>query len=94
VEVVASNKNYGAGAAKPWGSEIRVNEFHGLEADDLPQPGDWVRGRNVAHELTEVTASKKNAGTVRYKAKRWPVEKIPLDAKVYDSRSNLEVRDY
>jgi hypothetical protein len=89
-----SNRNYRSGAAKPWGAEIRVNEFHGLDPNDLPRPGDWVRGKTVAHELTEVSASKKISGTVRYKARRWPVDKIPAGARVYESRSNLQIFGY
>jgi hypothetical protein len=91
---MVKNENYKRGAGKPWGSEIRVNEFHRLDPNDLPEVGDWVRGARVAHELVEVVPSRTKPDTVTYRARRWLIERIPQGAKVYDSQSNLQLRGY
>jgi hypothetical protein len=91
---MAGNENYGKGGRKPYGTKVRVNEFHGLDPADLPKAGDWVRGKEVAHELTVVIPSRSKPDTVRYEAIRRRIEDIPRGAKVYESTSNLQLYGY
>ncbi len=87
-----SSDNYGKGRKKGFGDEVRVNEFWGLDPENLPQIGDFVLLKSRAHELIEVTQSKSKSDTIRYKAVIRRIEEIPKGARVFDSFANI--RDY
>jgi hypothetical protein len=89
-----SNQNYRRGAEKPLGSEVRVNEYHGLDPNDLPRPGDWVVRKTVAHELIEVFPSKTRPDTVRYRAIRRALTDVPPGARQFSAVSNLRLQGY
>jgi hypothetical protein len=90
----SGNENYGKGRRKPSGSKVRVNQYWGLDPNDLPQPGDWVRLATRAHLLTKVTPSKTHPDTISYEARIFPLDMIPPGDRVYDSESNLKLMGY
>ena len=88
---MAGNSNY---QRKPFGTIIRCNDFNGLDPNDLPRVGDWIRRKTLAHQLIEVIRSKSNPDTIRYKAITHPLSAIPNGARVFDAVSNLILQSY
>jgi hypothetical protein len=82
--------SYRIGAAKSFGDEVKVNEFYGLDPNDLPQAGDWVILKTRAHELVEVTPSRSKPDTVRYRAIIRELSKVPPNAKRYESYAGIQ----
>jgi hypothetical protein len=87
-----SSGNYGKGRQKSVGDEVRVNEYWGLDPDDLPKVGDFVLLKSRAHELIEVVPSKSTPGTIRYRAIIRRLEDVPKRARTFSYEPNI--RDY
>lgn len=49
------SRNYAKGRSKNFGDEIRVNEYWGLDPNDLPRVGDYVRLKTRAHEYRGIS---------------------------------------
>jgi hypothetical protein len=84
--------NYGKGRHKSFGDEVRVNEYWGLDPNDLPRVGNFVLLKSRAHELIEVVSSKLTAGTIRYRAIIRRLEEVPSSARTFPYEPNI--RDY
>ena len=84
--------NYAKGRNKGFGDEIRVNEYWGLDPDDLPRVGDFVLLKTRAHELIEVIPSRSTPGTIRYRAIIRRLDEVPRNARTFSSEPNI--RDY
>lgn len=83
--------NYTKGQQKTFGDEIRVNEYWGLDPKDLPKVGDYVVLKTRAHELIEVTKSKSQPGTVRYRAIIRRVTDVPKEARRFTAIPNVRI---
>jgi hypothetical protein len=71
-----------------------VNEYHGLDPNDLPGAGDRVILKTVAHELIEVGPSRTRPDTVRCRAIRRFLDDVPTHAPRFSSVSNLTLEGY
>lgn len=83
------SRNYAKGRAKTFGDEIRVNEFSGLDPENLPQRGDYVLLKTRAHELMEVIPSPSKPSTVRYRAIIGRRREVPSGANTFPFEPNI-----
>jgi hypothetical protein len=81
--------NYNVGARKGPGDTVKVNEFSGLDPDNLPQEGDWVLLKTRAHHLVEVRPSRTKPDTVAYDAVIYDLADVPAGSRTFDSMSLL-----
>ena len=84
-----SSGNYDKGRQKSVGDEVRVNEYWGLDPDDLPKVGDFVLLKSRAHELIEVIPSRSTPGTIRYRAIIRRLEDAPKRARTFSYEPNI-----
>lgn len=87
-----SYANYQKGQHKTFGDEVRVNEYWGLDPNDLPRVGDFVVLETRAHEITEVIPSRSKPGTIRYRAIIRSLHNVPKNARIFSYEPNI--RDY
>ncbi len=83
------SRNYAKGRRKDFGDEVRVNEYWGLDQNDLPRVGDFVLLKTRAHELIEVVPSKSTPGTIRYRAIIRRLDEVPSEVRKFDSEPNI-----
>jgi hypothetical protein len=82
-------RNYTKGRNKGFGAQIQVNEYSGLDPNDLPKIGDYVRLKTRAHQLIEVVPSRSKPGTVRYRAIIRRLTEVPERARAFESEPNI-----